>query len=60
MGDDQKKVADDSFEASENLKEHVSGAIDKAMKGDFSGAARDAMDAVGDIAQVAGHLSEDN
>lgn len=61
MGDKRKKkVAKDSFEASENLKDHVEGAIDKAGKGDFAGAARDVMDAVGDMAQVAGHTVEGN
>lgn len=61
MSDEKKKkVADDSFEASENLKDHVAGAIEKAMKGDFAGAAKDAMDAVGDAAQVAGHIVERN
>ncbi|QEK11679.1 hypothetical protein FQB35_10535 [Crassaminicella thermophila] len=60
MGDNDKKVADNSFEASENLKDHVAGAIDKASKGDFAGAAKDAMDAVGDMAQVAGHVVEGN
>ena len=54
------KIAKDSHEASENLKDHVSGAIDKAMDGDFGGAAKDAMDAVGDAAQVAGHTVEGN
>lgn len=58
MGD--KKVANDSFEASENLKDNVTEAIDDFTSGDFAGAADAAMDAVGDIAQVAGHLVEDN
>ena len=56
----KKKVAEDSFEASENMKDNVSGAIEKFMDGDFAGSAKDAMDAVGDAAQVAGHVVEGN
>ena len=59
MGDNDK-IANDSHEASENMKDHVTSAIDKVLQGDYSGAAHDAMDAVGDAAQVAGHTVEGN
>jgi hypothetical protein len=53
-------VADSSAEASENTSQHVAEAAQAASEGRVGDAVQAGLDAVKDMAQVAGHTVEGN
>lgn len=59
-GQARGQVANNSLEAADNLHGHVVGAVDAFTNRDLAGAVDNALSAVADMAQVAGHLWEGN